>query len=373
MQLAAVQPLLVWHGAALAQVAGDAGEGASPCAAPAANTVGAVDSPAARDDGGIDGGDSEDGAAAPPDPAGTDTSGTEQPDSPDVVASDSSGAGASATANIGYSSFAGANVYNSFSAQGLWGGGSPKINKMKLAGDPIDLSLADKRHQQIDYVSVGDASVRMARVYHSNPAANAARVTVPMGVGWHMFYDRSVQVLGGSQVRLHRANGQLLDFVFNGSAWVSSMPAGVLTQAGGGWQYVNHRDAIETYDANGRLLSLSDAGLVTALQYDTNGRLSRVANPFGRALSFSYDGAGRIGTVTLADGNTLGYGYDTRNNLVSIRFADNAVRQYVYENASFPNALTGVVDESGRRGNESPRLTAALPTCTPPSSDASSR
>ena len=70
-------------------------------------------------------------------------------------------------------------------------------------------------------------------------------------------------------------------------------------------------------------------------------------NPFGRSLALGYDGSGCVSAITLPSGATLGYGYDARNNLSSVRFVVNSVRQYVYENASFPNALTGVIDESG--------------------------
>src|SRR5262249_51470249 len=83
-------------------------------------------------------------------------------------------------------------------------------------GDPIDVRLADKVHVQVDYLSGGASPLRMARVYHSNAAVNAARMTVPMGTGWHMFYDRSLQVISASQVRLHRANGRTLDFTLSG-------------------------------------------------------------------------------------------------------------------------------------------------------------
>ncbi len=217
-------------------------------------------------------------------------------------------------------------------------------------GDPIDLGLADKSHVQIDYLSQAAAPIRMSRVYHSNSSANTARVLVPMGTGWHMFYDRSSQLISANQIRLHRANGRTLDFNWNGSAWVSTLPAGVLTHlSGGGWQYVNHRNKVETYNSNGRLLSMSDGGLVTTIQYDANSRLTGVTNPFGRSLIYSYDSSGRVANVTLPSGKQLVYGYDAQNNLVSTKFTDNSVRQYVYENTSFPNALTGIVDETGRR------------------------
>lgn len=215
--------------------------------------------------------------------------------------------------------------------------------------DPIDVRLADKSHVQVDYLGRGAGRLRLARNYHSNMSVYSAQVMVPMGTGWRSGYDRSVQVQAWNTVSLHRANGRVLAYTFNGSSWVSALPGGVLTQMAGGWQYVNHRNVVETYGSNGRLVTLNAAGVVTALQYDGLGRLASVVNPFGRSLTFGYDGANRVVAVTLPDGNSLVYGYDSFNNLVSTRFADTSVRQYLYENASFRNALTGVIDESGRR------------------------
>lgn len=220
---------------------------------------------------------------------------------------------------------------------------------LSMVHDPIDLRLADKVHVQVDYLSGGAEPLRLARVYHSNLAAYSALSTVPMGTGWRNYYDRSVQVLSGTQVRLHRANGRLMDFTFNGSTWISAMPAGMLSYNDGVWQYVNRRDVTETYNGTGRLLSLTTAGRLTAMQYDGSGRLQRVLNPFGRSLVFGYDAAGRVNAVTLPDGNVLRYGYDANNNLVSTRFVDGATRQYTYEDATYRNALTGVIDETGKR------------------------
>jgi RHS repeat-associated protein len=215
--------------------------------------------------------------------------------------------------------------------------------------DPINVTLADKSHLQVDYISGGAAPLQWTRLYHSNLSAYAATVTTPMGVGWRNFYDRSVQVLSSTQVRLHRANGRAIDFSWTGSSWASALPSGTLTALSGGWSYLNERDTLESYDSAGHLTSLTFAGLVTTLQYDTAGRMARVANPFGRALTFGYDTVGRLNTVNLPSGAALTYAYDGQNNLASVRFADNSARQYRYENSSFPNALTGVVDESNRR------------------------
>lgn len=61
---------------------------------------------------------------------------------------------------------------------------------------------------------------------------------MPYGSGWRSYYDRSVQVLSGTQARLHRANGVVLDFTLVGGVWSANRAAGVLTASGSGWQYV---------------------------------------------------------------------------------------------------------------------------------------
>ncbi len=293
---------------------------------------GTADSPTA-DGVDVEGGDQGDGGEATGSPGGTDGDGGDGGGTSSAMDGEGSGESGSVSAY-----FEGAG--------GGGGGGSREFNAM---ADPIDLRWADKRHVQVDYLGKGTAPLRLAHAYHSNLGANPAQVTMPMGVGWRSFYDRSVQVMSGTQLRLHRANGRVLDFSFNGSAWVSTMPAGTLSVLAGGWQYVNHRNTVETYGSNGRLVSLSSAGQVTTMAYDAGMRLVQVTNPFGRSLSLAYDGAGRVATVALPGGGALAYGYDGQNNLTSTRFADNSTRWYKYESPGFPNALTGVVDETGRR------------------------
>lgn len=352
MQVLAIQPLL-WQTPAAAQTCpADSGEAVDSYATPGSAQPADDDDfwslegtgSTGADDGGDDGGDRGDGGGASISPSGTDFNGDDvgQELGNGFPPANDWGMPADSIPNSVVGGTLGLPSPGSFRD-------NPLLPPLNYVHDPIDLSLADKRHVQVDYAARGAGALRVARVYHSNAAVNTARVTIPMGTGWHNFYDRSLQQLSGTQVRLHRANGRTLDFNWNGSTWVSQFPAGVLSQIAGGWQYVNHRDVVETYDASGRLLSLGNGGLVTSLQYDASGRLATIANPFGRSLTYAYDSAGRLATVNLPDGSTLGYSYDAQNNLVSTRFADNSVRQYTYENASFPNALTGVVDESGRR------------------------
>lgn len=318
----------------------DANEGTSSGSSPSDNTPTDPDVPSGESkpdpSGTPKSGDANDGGGVRSGPGGTDTAGSTK--DWDVL-----GTGDPVSISDAYSigGFGSNNIGGDFI--------QPSPVRFSRIADPIDVAAADKTHIQVDYLSLGANPIRMARSYHSNPAENAATVTVPMGAGWHMFYDRSLQRMSSTAIRLHRANGTVVDFTYNGSAWSSTIPAGVLAPVSGGWAYTNLRGTIETYDANGRLTWLSDEGLVSQLQYDANGKLVAVHNAFGRTLTFGYDGSGRVATVGLPDATHLSYGYDGAGNLASIAFNDGAVRHYVYENTSYPHALTGVVDESGRR------------------------
>lgn len=78
-------------------------------------------------------------------------------------------------------------------------------------------------------------------------------------------------------------------------------------------------------------------------------KISSVIDNFGHALMFSYDSSSRVSQITDPKGWIYKYAYDSNNKLVSVTYPDNAIRQYLYENTTFPNVLTGIIDETGSR------------------------
>lgn len=76
--------------------------------------------------------------------------------------------------------------------------------------------------------------------------------------------------------------------------------------------------AFTRYDANGRLLSMTDPnGLVTNLSYDQRGRLlARTVG--GETTAYAYDGAGNLIKTTLPDGSSLSFGYDAAHRLTGV-------------------------------------------------------
>jgi RHS repeat-associated protein len=121
-----------------------------------------------------------------------------------------------------------------------------------------------------------------------------------------------------------------------------------LQQTAGGFTVTDNNDSVETYDANGTLLSITHrSGLSQTLTY-TGGNLTSVTDNFGHGLSLSYDASNRLGGVT-EGGQATTYAYDPEGRLSLVTHADTTTRSYLYENASFPNALTGLIDEQGVR------------------------
>ena len=149
-----------------------------------------------------------------------------------------------------------------------------------------------------------------------------------------------------------RADGRQELFTKNGAgAYVADADVtSVLSAQGSGWKLVTSDDTVENYTSAGLLSTITTrAGLVTSLAYDASNRLSTVTGPFGHKLTFFYDASNRVSQMTAPGGGVYLYAYDAASNLVSVTYPDAAVRSYVYENATYPNALTGIIDEKGNR------------------------
>ncbi|MBT9539680.1 MAG: DUF2778 domain-containing protein [Thiobacillus sp.] len=133
-----------------------------------------------------------------------------------------------------------------------------------------------------------------------------------------------------------------------------------------GWRYTVAGDnSVETFSANGKLLSIADrTGRTQTLAYDIPAAsggdgnpdtLDTVTDDAGRQLVFAYDTNKRIATVTDPAGGVITYGYDAQSNLVSVQFPDGRSKTYHYNEsantsgANLPNALTGITDENGDR------------------------
>jgi RHS repeat-associated protein len=236
--------------------------------------------------------------------------------------------------------------------------------------NPINTASGNKYEKETDYVGTGPFPLRFERTYSYN--TSAANTPTPMGVGWSHNYSNYVvayaSVPGSTldRVRAYRADGRMLTFSLNGSSWQADADVTErLVTSGTGWQLTTADDAVEIYDDEGRLLSITARGgytqtlsYIDASNHPAN-QVQKVTDPQGRSMSFGYDTNGRLTTLTDPNGAVITYTYDNANNLATAVYpttgGGTVTRTYSYNESgqtsggSLPNALTGIVDENANR------------------------
>jgi YD repeat-containing protein len=237
--------------------------------------------------------------------------------------------------------------------------------------NPIHAGTGNKYWSDTDFAGANGLEFR--RDYNSQNTG----VLSTLGAGWQHSYARFITPVNSTtdMVMMARPNGAAYAFTANGNSYVSqdadiTDKLSRLTDSAGtftGWKYqVAADDSVETYNVDGKLLTItSRAALTQTLLYSDGttpkniapkaGLLIRVTDAFSRQLNFTYDSSSRVVSMTNAAGEVTLYSYDDSNNLVSIGYPDNKTKTYRYNEASYtngaslPNALTGIVDENGIR------------------------
>ena len=258
-------------------------------------------------------------------------------------------------------------------------GGKDNGKPCPFCGNPVNPANGNKIEEQVVYRGLSGFGLSLTYNVFDD-------VTGRFGRRWRDSFDRRISQ-DGANVFVYRPDGKAFRFVPNSGAWVGDAdandrlvelqnPPGTRT----GWQLsVADGDQLETYDAAGQLLSIqSRSGLTQTLTYsdgtgganggfilDANGNptttvlpaglLIRIAEHFGRTLSFGYDALLHVVKVTDPAVQTYRISYLHYLELSSITFPDTKVRSYLYNEsantggANLPLALTGIVDENGAR------------------------
>ncbi len=117
------------------------------------------------------------------------------------------------------------------------------------------------------------------------------------------------------------------------------------------------------YDANGRLLAMTDAnGATTALTYSPRGWLTGKTVTSGGTVettTYGYDGVGQLTLVTLPNASTVSYTYDPAHRLTNI--ADSLGNSIAYTLDNMGNRISEQVkDPSGALARQTSRVVDAL-------------
>ena len=244
-----------------------------------------------------------------------------------------------------------------------------------LVGNPVYPGTGNKYQREVDQKSDTSGSIGFIRHYNSRLVYSSKNYTINTGANWSNTYTRQVTRFvhrGISLATVVRPDGRAFNYVLDAAnlVWVPDEDVkgnleelkdsqGVRT----GWRYKTPGDVAELYDANGRLLSITDLqGRTQTLTYadqDPNEPIpltqsypTRIDSNTGEYLLFAYSPhrlAHRLVSMEDQAGRSWGYRYDSSGNLEFVDNPDQTTRQYHYEDANNPNALTGITDERGTR------------------------
>ncbi|WCM93295.1 DUF6531 domain-containing protein [Acidovorax sp. NCPPB 2350] len=225
------------------------------------------------------------------------------------------------------------------------------------AGNPIRMASQAKVRTETDWSGQGPSALSFTRYYQSTWGSDPARSAGPLGAAWnhnHHITLKASAVPTGDSVSITEGDGSLRAAFFKAKGTNTWNTAGsdALTQLpSDAWVYRrSDDDATLEFSNAGRLQSITARnGWVTTYTYHASGRLASVSNGFGQTLSLAYDSAGRLASVTVPGPQVIGYAYDGSGRLSSVTTPDGQSRAFLYENGDYPQALTGIVDESGAR------------------------
>jgi RHS repeat-associated protein len=223
--------------------------------------------------------------------------------------------------------------------------------------NPILPATAEKYRSETDWSDSGPGALSFTRTYRSNWASDSTRTGNPLGQVWsHNFSIKLVATPTASPLGVAITTGEGYVRTFGkpvgATTWTASNSADTLVQQSSGtWTY--HRaddDTTLSFDGSGKLQTEADRnGWATVYTYNGSGQPASITNGFGRTLALAYNSAGQLTTVTTPDARVIAYGYDGTGRLSSVLYPDGKARSFVYENASFPQGLTGILDEAGIR------------------------
>lgn len=224
------------------------------------------------------------------------------------------------------------------------GGESCPNGASPFVANPIHAGNGNKFQSESDYSSNANNGINFTRYYNSLDE----RVGV-IGVNWRHTYERKIKLsTNGSSVEVIRADGKTYTFTSNSGTWKGDPDVtGKLEETLSEWVYTFSTGTKEYYAKSGKLIKIQHRnGTQQLVNYNSINKISLVTDSFNRSLSFTYNTSGLISEVITPDGSYQ-YDYDTNKNLINITYPDLTTRQYLYQNSTYKNLLTGIIDGNG--------------------------
>ena len=255
--------------------------------------------------------------------------------------------------------------------------GSCKFADGVQFGHPIIPATGEKVLDHRDHEGQGQHALSLVRSYRSSRVAGIFSGVANAGLSQPWSHNHSVSLTQsgatgstGSTTQIFFGDGSVRSFEWHvpTGSWKSSNSADTLVANTTGLLYKRLDDDSQwQFDAAGKLLTVTQRnGWVNSYTYSTagtpaniapvSGLLLSVSNQFGRTLSFAYNASSQLVSVTASDGQVTSYAYDgmiATSRLTAVTYpgltGGTVSKIYLYENATFAQLLTGIIDENGSR------------------------
>ena len=226
-------------------------------------------------------------------------------------------------------------------------------------GNPVTVGNGVKTQIEPDYAGEGPFPLEYTRTYLSYLPNGS-----PVGHKWLATYQQRLVLPDGATamtapeaVMAQRPDGGWQQYNYRSGTYVTNgdhaerierITDGLARTTG--WRLYTLDDTTESYDADGRLLLITNrTGLKHTLAYASTGQLQQVSDDFGRSLRFEHDATTRQITAMIDPENRrTSYAYES-GTLVKVTRPDSTFRIYHYETPGWPTLLTGITDERGIR------------------------
>jgi YD repeat-containing protein len=218
----------------------------------------------------------------------------------------------------------------------------PNNDPDDCAGNPINPAIGNKFELETDFVDQ-DGELAFRRFFNGLD-----------GLGRHS-YETYLSV-GDSSATLTFEDGRASLFsIAGGVATGEPAERGLLAKSGRNWVYSSPNNETLTFNAQGQLMSIRDAaGLTKSLTYGYDSSFNTqatVKDSRGHTLIYSEDQNGNL--VEMTSGSlSVAYTFSPTQRLMKATRTVGAKvtsRSYLYEDASHPGLLTGLIDERGVR------------------------
>ena len=230
-----------------------------------------------------------------------------------------------------------------------------------FAGNPINLQTGNKMQRELDFSTNGRFPLSIQRVYNSQSYSTGL-----FGPNWASNLDQNITFENNNQTAvIRKMSGSVERFDLVAGQWVSSRPSLVsknsLVAISNGWIYSLQDGSREEYDSQGKITRVTTVNGYSHNYFYSSDKLTLIQDDALRTLTIAYDGD-FIKSITTPDHQVYSYGYDfdltgAEKHLVSITYPSieidgsymAGVKNYLYELAKFPHALTGITDETDQR------------------------